>query len=143
MKPEAIIVDLDGTLAILNGRDPYDASACEQDDVNQLLLDVIRELVTHWKGLEVIVVTGRQLIDREPTEKWLKSLNVPYSKLFMRPTGYKEITATNLKRLIYENTIKENYSVILAFEDSWRNADMYRELGIPCWQVDKDPSFKK
>ena len=27
--PNAIICDLDGTLALLNGRNPYDASLCE------------------------------------------------------------------------------------------------------------------
>jgi predicted kinase len=32
--PKALICDLDGTLAILNGRNPFDASTCEEDKLN-------------------------------------------------------------------------------------------------------------
>ncbi len=141
-KPEAIIIDLDGTLAELNGRNPYDASTCEADGVNQLLLDTIRDLfMARWK-VQIIFVTGRQLKDQEPTKKWIEKFGFTDYKLYMRPNGYKE-SANELKRLIYENTIRDKYSVILALEDSWRNAEMFRAHGVPCWQVNRDPMFEK
>jgi predicted kinase len=37
--PKAIICDLDGTLALHNGRNPYDASTCDEDLVNMPVAD--------------------------------------------------------------------------------------------------------
>ena len=38
---DCIIVDLDGTLALMKDRNPYDASTCENDEVNQAVAKVI------------------------------------------------------------------------------------------------------
>ncbi len=35
--PQAIICDLDGTLCLLNNRNPYDASHCDQDSLNPVV----------------------------------------------------------------------------------------------------------
>ena len=67
----AIICDLDGTLALLNGRSPYDASTCENDELNTLVRDV-------WDSFDLnehvkILVSGRSDKHREQTERWLKN----------------------------------------------------------------------
>src|SRR5512135_3110256 len=40
--PLAIICDLDGTLALLNGRSPYDASMCLDDGLNVPIAHIVR-----------------------------------------------------------------------------------------------------
>jgi hypothetical protein len=40
--PLAIIYDLDGTLALLNGRSPYDASLCLDDGLNVSVAHIVR-----------------------------------------------------------------------------------------------------
>lgn len=40
--PKALLCDLDGTLALLNGRSPYDASTCDQDLLNLPVAGIVR-----------------------------------------------------------------------------------------------------
>lgn len=40
--PIAIICDLDGTLALLNGRSPFDASKCNQDLPNIPVVNMVK-----------------------------------------------------------------------------------------------------
>jgi predicted kinase len=40
--PKAIICDLDGTLALMNGRNPFDASKCEEDILNEPVATVLK-----------------------------------------------------------------------------------------------------
>lgn len=39
--PDAVICDLDGTLCLMNGRNPYDASTCQDDLLNAEVMDVL------------------------------------------------------------------------------------------------------
>ena len=42
--PKAIICDLDGTLALMNGRNPFDASKCDEDLLNVPVAEYIEKL---------------------------------------------------------------------------------------------------
>ena len=54
---EAIIVDVDGTLAHLADRDPYDASRAHLDTVDDAVSNIVNMAYGH--GYRVIVLTGR------------------------------------------------------------------------------------
>ena len=63
--PDAIICDLDGTLALLNGRDPYDASACENDEVNIPVIGILKSYNRHapfdvFRFANILFVSGRE-----------------------------------------------------------------------------------
>lgn len=133
----AIIVDLDGTLADLGNRNPYDASNCQQDKVNLILLTIAKLIATYEH--EILIVTGRKEIFKKETEQWLRDNQVQYERLFMR-TNDDDRTQTEFKEEVLAGIEKE-YRVILAFEDSWRVAEMYRAHGIPCWQVNHDSYY--
>jgi uncharacterized HAD superfamily protein len=137
-KGTAVVCDLDGTLAILNGRNPYDASQCETDTLNEELAEVINYLDLVC-GHAVIILTGRSEAYREATEQWLKDKGIRYDKLFMRPGEMQSMPAAEFKEIMLDNDILPDYHVYLAFDDMYQVCDMFRRKGIPCWQVNPDP----
>lgn len=76
----AIICDIDGTLAHMTDRSPYDWSRVYQDEVDP----IIRKLLDTIKYKYFIILTsGRDEICREETNKWLRENDVPYGMLLM------------------------------------------------------------
>ena len=67
--PKAIICDLDGTLSLLNGRDPYDASSADEDGLNAPVASVLA--MAKAQGYKVILLSGREQLYKEPTERFL------------------------------------------------------------------------
>lgn len=129
--PDAIIVDMDGTLALLNGRNPYDASTCDQDLPNQPVL----ETVLKWQSsVNVIVVSGRTDDSRRQTEKWLKQYGVLYTALYMRKTGDQRKDSI-VKREFYRLHLEEKYNIRFVLDDRQQVVDMWRSLGLTVFQV--------
>jgi len=125
--PDIVICDLDGTLALHNGRNPYDASTCDQDLLNAPVADIIN----HEK---FILVSGREDKYRKQTLKFLTKYNIRYSKLLMRKTGDFRNDAI-VKKEIYEKYIKDKYNVKFVLDDRNRVVEMWRSLGLTCLQV--------
>ena len=129
---KAVICDLDGTLALLNGRNPYDASTCEQDLLNKPVSVLVEALQCH--GYKIIFVSGRFDTHRKETEQWLKNHNIKYHKLFMRQADDKRRDSI-IKRELYEKEIKPNYNVEIVLDDRNQVVAMWRETGLTCLQV--------
>lgn len=130
--PKAVICDIDKTLALLNGRDPYDASTCMEDTPNEPVVLITRLCYRH--GLQVILVTGREEQYREMTQAWLFQHLIPYDALFMKQDGDRR-PQTVFKQEVYERHIKESFCVQFVLEDRERVAMMYRGLGLTVLQV--------
>lgn len=131
--PRAIICDLDGTLCLLNGRDPYNASTCDQDLPNQPVLDVAHRFV---RDHTLVLVSGRSEEHRPQTELWLgKYLGTKRYVLYMREIGDMRKDAI-IKREIYDAHIAGKYAVSLVLDDRDQVIRLWRdELGLPCFQV--------
>jgi len=139
---KAIICDIDGTLALKHdGRDWYDASTCDLDNINepvQLVLNMAQFYNLGSVKFEIIFLSGRQEKDREPTEKFLEKYMLDGYPLFMRTTDDFR-SDTIIKRELYEENVKGKYEILFVLDD--RNSekcpvvDMWRELGLPCFQV--------
>lgn len=130
--PKAIICDLDGTLAILK-RNPFDASTCENDELNKPVYDVVKSY--HEKGHQVILVSGRMDTYKPQTLKWLDKHQIPYDKLIMRREKDMRKDAV-IKREIYEDQIKPKFYVEFVLDDRNQVVDMWRnDLGLACLQV--------
>lgn len=128
--PKAIIVDLDGTLANLNGRNPYDASTCEKDLQHFHVADAVRRYPD-----AVVLCSGREDKYRAETERWLERCNIPYEALFMRKTDDQRKDSI-IKREIFDNEIRGKWMVEYVIDDRQQVVDMWRsELGLVCWQV--------
>lgn len=125
--PCVVICDLDGTLANLNGRNPYDASTCMEDGLNKVVAGLIM-------GVDVILCSGREDKYRKQTEAWLAKHGIKYVSLLMRETGDNRKDAI-IKREIYETNIKPYYNVSFVLDDRNQVVDMWRSLGLTCLQV--------
>ena len=112
--PDALIVDVDGTLALLHGRNPYDASTCESDLVNEHIVEIVER---YFADLTLIIlVSGRSEQHRPETIRWLEKHQIPYHRLLMRPEGDTRRDAI-IKREIYDREIAGRYNVRFVLDD--------------------------
>ena len=131
---DAIIVDIDGTLANHDGiRSPYDTSRYHLDDVHYdvaLVVDMIRN-----DEVELIVVSGRDAAFREVTTKWLAvNAGIYPDLLLMRPEGDVRNDAI-VKHELYHEHIAGKYNVIGVFDDRGRVLRMWRAIGLTTFAV--------
>lgn len=132
-KQNCYVFDVDGTLAKMNGRNPYDYSLVHTDTVNHNVAMIARLLAQ--SGLPIIILSGRTDDCKFETLKWLYDNNIPHDAIFMRKTGDNRNDAI-VKRELYEDNLKEKYNVLAIFDDRNRVVDMWRALGLTCLQVE-------
>jgi predicted kinase len=129
--PKCIIVDIDGTLALINGRNPYDDTLVHTDKVNERVADIVNN---YRPDYTVFIVSGRQDSCKEVTEKWLRDNHIIYNNLLMRKTGDTRKDSI-IKQEIYEEHIKDKYFVEFVLDDRDSVCAMWREQGLLCLQV--------
>lgn len=125
--PHAIICDLDGTLALLNGRNPFDASRCDEDLLNEPVASIL-------KGRKVILVSGRDDKYKEPTLRFLEKHHIEYEVLLMRKNKDQRKDSI-IKKEIFDNHIRPNYNIDFVLDDRNQVVAMWREIGLTCLQV--------
>ncbi|GCE30443.1 hypothetical protein KDA_59270 [Dictyobacter alpinus] len=129
--PKAIICDLDGTLAVLNGRNPYDAAKCEQDLVNEHIATIVR---FYSQTVHVLLVSGRKESHRPQTMNWLAQHTIPYTSLWMRQDDDNRKDSL-VKEDIYREHIQGKYAIQFCLDDRNSVVDLWRSLGLICLQV--------
>lgn len=135
--PSAIICDLDGTLALMNGRNPYDASTCEQDSLNQAVAFILRamhQLYDRGELCYIVLMSGREEQYREQTQRWLSKHEVQYDALYMRSTGDNRKDCI-VKEELYRAHVLGKYNVRFTLDDRNQVVDLWRRLGLTCMQV--------
>lgn len=129
--PDAILVDMDGTLADMQNRSPFDVSRCDLDLPNKPVL----ETVLKWQSsTTIIILSGRTDDGQEKTENWLKKHGVQYKHIYLRKTGDMRKDSI-IKQEIYERFIKDKYNVSFILDDRQQVVDMWRSLGLTVFQV--------
>jgi predicted kinase len=131
-KTPAIIVDIDGTLAHMNGRGPYDDHLVHTDTLDRTVAGIVAEYV-HLDYF-ILLCSGRDEKCRDITKKWLADNGVHYDALFMRPAGDNRNDAI-VKRELFDTHIRHQYDVAFVLDDRNRVVDMWRGLGLKCLQV--------
>lgn len=129
--PDAIIVDIDGTIAHMKGRSPYDWDRVDEDEFDEAVASIPFAL---RNSVIIIIMSGRDEVCREKTEKWLKDNGMPYNHLYMRPQGNTEKDSV-IKERLYNNHIKGKYNVRFVLDDRQQVVDLWRRLGLKCFQV--------
>ena len=131
--PHSILCDLDGTLAIIHNRSPFDAVRCETDLLNVPIAEILKNYASI--GVKIILMSGRDEAARRPTTNWLAYNRIPYNALFMRATGDVRKDSV-IKKELYEAHINGQYFVKFVLDDRNQVVDLWRlELGLPCLQV--------
>lgn len=134
---KAIICDLDGTLALIGDRNPFNPTTVENDVLNKSVANVI-EVYSHQKlfDVQIIFVTGRYEKYRQQTENWLQKHNFSNYLLFMRQNqdSRKDMV---YKKEVYIKNIQGKFEVLFVLEDRDQMVRMWREeLRLPCFQVE-------
>lgn len=131
--PKAIICDLDGTLCLMNGRSPFDASRCDEDLPNIPVVNIVKNY--HELGYKIILASGREDIYKTQTLAWLEKFDISYDQLFMRAAGDYRKDAV-IKREIFDTQIEGKYFVEFVLDDRNQVVDLWRkDLNLPCFQV--------
>lgn len=132
-KQNCWMFDIDGTLAKMKGRSPYDMSKVHTDTPNHDITMIARTLAA--SGLPIVVMSGRDSSCREATIEWLRNNFIPCTQLIMRNVGDNRKDSI-VKKELYESYIKDRYNVLAVFDDRDQVVEMWRSLGLTCLQVD-------
>jgi predicted kinase len=131
-EPEAILVDVDGTLARMNGRGPFDWLRVEEDEPVDTVIDIVDNECS--SGTKIIVMSGRDGICQPHTERWLDKHGIFHDALFMRAAG--DMRKDSIVKLeLFNKHIRHNYRVKYVLDDRDQVVDMWRSLGLTCLQV--------
>lgn len=140
---KAIIFDIDGTLSDPSHRihlykagkyDEFNAS-CHLDMPIKTICELCHVLSRN-KDIDIIFLTGRTDINAEKTRKWIETYIKPkYGyKLIMRKYGDTR-PSTITKKEAYED-IKQEFNVIMAFDDRKDIISMWKTLNIICFHIE-------
>ena len=130
--PNAVVVDVDNTVASKGDRSPYAWDRVREDKPISVVIDAVRGL--SQQGYEIIFLSGRDSICMEDTEEWLQSyFNFPIT-LFMRKN--KDMRKdTVVKEELFFKHVAPNWNVSLVIDDRPSVCRMWRELGLKVAQV--------
>lgn len=143
----AIIIDIDGTVALRGTRSPFDETRVNEDVPNRPMVDAIEGEIR--QGVYPIFLSGRTSGCRKATEDWLETWVVhrldldmhqalpvtgkPYT-LFMRAEGDRRID-WEIKLEIFDQHIRDHYNVLRVYDDRNQVVEMWRSIGLTCLQV--------
>lgn len=136
--PDCIIVDMDGTLALMGDRSPYADDLAHLDTPNNPVVQMVMTYVQR-NDTYLIIMSGRdEGRSRLITAEWIGQhlgLDDDDYQLYMRPAG--DVRKDSIvKRELYDAHIAGKYNVSFVVDDRNQVVDMWRdELGLPCFQV--------
>ena len=161
-----IIFDLDGTLADIDERKIKAGWVDTKDAMDwdiffhpdNIKLDKPKEAVIkcaqmfHEQGYTIVIFSGRNDRSFQETKQWLSTHEVPYDLLVLRPDKFKDESwpvadgnpATPAMRFMPDEKLKKAMldtfvdvnDVLCIFEDRKKVVDMWRELGLTCFEVE-------
>lgn len=150
--PKVYLVDLDGTVAHMGIRSPYDPAKVHEDRPHEDVVNVVKVLVA--SGYHIIFVSGRSDICREATVNWIHThiyrdasliyannkrsefdlSRLPTFRLFMRREGDTR-SDWQVKLDIFNAEVRSRFHVLGVFDDRKQVVDMWRGLGLTVFQV--------
>ncbi len=136
--PEAFLVDIDGTVAVMDGRGPYEEHRVSEDRPNPPVIAVVRAL--HTAGYRILFCTGRSERCRADTAAWLAAnVAVPYDALLMRADRDAR-TDTVVKAELFDRHIRDRYRIVAVLDDRDQVVRVWRAMGLTVLQVGEGDS---
>ncbi len=132
--PNAVIFDIDGTLAHMQNRGPFDLDKVDRDAVNAIVAEQVE--FHRSAGRKILIVSGRESYSKALTIEWLDFYGIKFDEIFMRPDGdYRKDTI--IKREIYKNNIEGKYNVLCVYDDRLQVLDMWYSEGVFTFNVNQ------
>lgn len=137
--PSAFLVDMDGTLASMDGRrGPFEWDKVGGDSAVWPVLELVDQLSERHK---IIIMSGRDECCRAQTVEWLIRFNVRHAELLMRPAGDNRKDAV-VKAELFDKYVRHRYHVRGVLDDRLQVCRMWHSMGLPLFRVgDPDASF--
>ncbi|MFC6081042.1 phosphatase domain-containing protein [Sphaerisporangium aureirubrum] len=131
--PRAVLVDIDGTLALRDDRGPYDWDRVGEDLPNRAVIAVVCALAA--AGHRILFVSSRPEGCRDATLRWLhQHVAVRISGLHLRRPGDQR-PDYQVKADLFDAHVRDHYDIVCALEDRRRVVAMWRALGLTVLQV--------
>lgn len=126
--PAAVLVDVDGTVALRGERGPFEFARCGEDAPNEPVIAVVNAMVA--VGYRTVFCSGRPETYRDVTTRWLvEHVHAAGSPLYMRPADdYRRDDIVKLK--LFDEHIRDQFNVLCVFDDRRRVVEMWRSLGL-------------
>lgn len=124
--PKAVIFDIDGTLAHMDGRGPFDWSKVGGDKVDEF----VKGLFVSTINVTRVVVSGRDSVCKTATTNWLYQNQLYWDELLMREAGDTR-KDTIIKEEIFWRDIAPKYNVIAVVDDRPCVVRMWHDIGVP------------
>jgi predicted kinase len=128
--PKAVMFDIDGTLAHMNGRKPYDWDNVHRDTCDKFVVSMANNF--NRDGYDVLFVSGRDGVCRDKTLNWLDyqvDFVVNHTQLFMREANDNR-KDTVIKEEIFWRDIAPYYNVQAVVDDRPCVVRMWHDIGI-------------
>lgn len=134
-KPDSlptVLVDIDGTLALMGDRSPYDLAKVSDDLPNRGVIEAVKAAAA--AGTSIVYLSGREDSCRAATEAWLdEHVGIP-GPLYMRPTDDRRKDSI-VKRELFDAHIRDDRDVLYVLDDRKQVVDAWRALGLTVFQV--------
>ena len=134
--PPAIIVDIDGTVAKMGNRDPYNETRVSEDQPNMPVIEMVWAAAEHYEA-KVLFFSGRTDGCYGDTQEWvLKNVEADSDmfELHMRKAGDSRQDRI-VKYEMFNEHARGKYDVMAVFDDRQQCIDLWRELGLQAFQV--------
>ena len=134
--PRAILVDVDGTIALRGTRSPFDETRVHEDRPNGPVIAAVRAF--RDAGYEVVFCSGRTEACRAATAEWILRHVGQFDRtngdLLMRPVGDTRKDSV-VKRELFDRLVRHRWNVVCVLDDRAQVVEMWRGLGLTCLQV--------
>jgi predicted kinase len=128
--PKAIIFDVDGTIAEMNGRGPFEWKRVGEDKPRDFVIQMLRNYAD--MGYIIIICSGRDDICVGETSAWLDEHvgSIYWHALHMRKNGdFRKDNA--VKEEIFWTHLAHRYNIVACVDDRPQMIRLWHELHIP------------
>lgn len=137
--PKAIIVDIDGTLAKMSGRSPYEWYRVGEDAPVEEVVHLVRSFKFANPDTKIILFSGRSDECQRVTENWLNIYQIPYDELYMRTAQEAKdgINDRIIKAKLYDEHVAGKYHVQFIIDDRKSVKRMWVRRGLFVFDVNQ------
>jgi len=132
-KEWAVIVDIDGTVAKMIDRGPYDWARVGEDAPVEDVITAVRAMSE--LGYLILFTSGRDGSCYEATKAWLEENFSTWGWNLLMRTAKDNRPDWIIKAEIFDKEIRNKYNIRCVFDDRDQVVSMWRKLGLTVFQV--------
>lgn len=129
---KAIVVDVDGTVAQMHNRHPYEWGKVQQDLPRQNVVELVKAYISMY-DCKLVFLTGRDGGCQPQTKEWLSQYFDDF-ELYSREANDNRADYI-VKQEILHNVLEQKYDIKFFMDDRQQVVDMWRSNGYECLQV--------